>query len=153
MSVSYQKLWRQLTGFMVLILSATALLETAWAQPPTEIQTGRYITVDSRIPKNQQDLLSPMIQIHFLSDIKTIGDAIHEVLRYSGYSLVETQQQSQDLQNTLQKPLPLVQRDLGPMPLKQSLTILIGPAFHLIVDPLNRTVNFQLNTNFQVIAN
>lgn len=152
MSFSYQKCWRPLTGLMVLILLATALLETAWAQPATAIQTGRYLTVDSRVPKDQEDLLSPLVQIHFLSDIKTVGDAVHEVLRYSGYSLVETKQQSQDLQNTLQKPLPLVQRDLGPMPLRQSLTVLVGSAFHLMVDPLNRTVNFQLNTNFQLIT-
>lgn len=146
MSVSYQKLWRQFAGFMVLFLSAMMFLKTTCAQSSTEIQTGRYLTVDSRVPKDQEDLLSPVMQMHFLSDIKTVGDAIQEVLRYSGYSLVETPQRSQDLQNTLQKPLPLVQRDLGPMSLRQGLTILIGPAFELIVDLLNRTVNFQLST-------
>lgn len=152
MNVYYQKLIRQFSFLIIFILSFIVLVEKASAQPSTTIQTGRYGTVDNGIPKDQWDLLSPMIQIHFLPDVKTIGDAIQEILRYSGYSLVETQQQSQDLQNTLQKILPLVQRDIGPMPLRQSLKILIGPAFHLLVDPLNRTINFQLNTNLQLMA-
>lgn len=135
MNVSKQRVWRQWACFMMLMLSVITLSETVWAKPSPLVQTGRYLTVDSTVPLEQKDLLSPLIQIHFLSDVKTVGDAIQEVLRYSGYSLVETSQQSQDLQNTLQKPLPLVQRDLGPMSLKQSLRVLIGPAFHLMVDP------------------
>ncbi len=152
MNVSKQRLWRQWVCFTVLILSVITLSETVWAKTSSLVPAGRYLTVDSTIPVEQKDLLSPIIHIHFLSDVKTVGDAIQEVLRYSGYSLVETPQQSQDLQNTLQKPLPLVQRDLGPVPLKQILRVLIGPAFHLIVDPLNRTVNFQLNPHFELIT-
>ncbi len=152
MNVSYQRSWRQWAFLTVLVLSVITLSETVLAKNSPLVPTGRYLTVDSTVPVEQKDLLSPMIQIHFLSDVKTVGDAIEEVLRYSGYSLVETPQQSQDLQKTLQKPLPLIQRDLGPISLRKSLRVLIGPAFHLIVDPLNRTVNFQLNTNFQLIT-
>jgi conjugative transfer region protein (TIGR03748 family) len=152
MNVSYQRSRLQWVYWIVLMLSVITLSETVWAKTSPLVQTGRYLTVDSAVPVEQKDLLSPMIQIHFLSDVRTVGDAIEEVLRYSGYSLVETPQQSQDLQNTLQKPLPLIQRDLGPIPLRQSLRVLIGPAFHLIVDPLNRTINFQLNPNFQLIT-
>src|SRR5262249_45398770 len=103
MNVSKQRLWRQWACFTVLMLSVIMLSETVWAKPSPLVQTGRYLTVDSTLPVEQKDLLSPLIQIHFLSDVKTVGDAIQEVLRYSGYSLVETPQQSQDLQNTLQK--------------------------------------------------
>ena len=97
------------------------------------------------------DLLSPIIQVHFISEIKTIGDAVNHLLRYSGYALVESKQQSPDLKNTLRKPLPLVDRDLGPIALKQALELLVGSAFDLTIDPLNRTINFQVKTEFKSI--
>lgn len=153
MIVSYQTLKNRLVFFTVLVLPAILLSETAWAKNSTLIPMGGYLTMDSTVPMEQKDLLSSIIQIHFLSDVKTVGEAVQEVLRYSGYALVEPLQQNQGLRNTLQKPLPLVQRDLGPMSLRQSLTVLIGPAFHLVVDPLNRTVNFQLNTNLLLTIN
>lgn len=74
---------------------------------------------------------------------------MNDILRYSGYTLIESHQQSTDLQNTLKKPLPLVDRDLGPMSLRQALTVLAGPAFTLSVDPLHRTINFPLKPEFE----
>lgn len=139
----YKPVWKVICFGATTVLAST-LLSTAWAQSTGLIQTGRYLTVDSRqMQAEQLDLLSPVVQVHFLSDIQTVNDAITDVLRYSGYALIETHQQSSDLQNTLQKPLPFMHRDLGPLSLRQVLTLLIGPAFHLIVDPLHRTVNFQ----------
>ncbi len=137
-------------GAVISLVSVFSL--TALAQSDKLIQTGRYLTVNNQIQVEQLDLLSPIIQVHFLSDIKTVEDAITDVLHYSGYALVETSQQTRDLQNTLKKPLPLIQRDIGPLSLRQVLTLLIGPAFHLIVDPLNRTVDFQLKSQFAAIT-
>jgi conjugative transfer region protein (TIGR03748 family) len=136
-------------GAVISLISVFSL--TASAKSDKLIQTGQYLTVNNQIPAEQFDLLSPIIQVHFLSDIKTVGDAITDVLRYSGYALVETRQQTRDLQNTLKKPLPIMQRDLGPLSLRQVLTLLIGPAFHLIVDPLNRVVDFQTKSQFTAI--
>src|SRR5438876_154036 len=117
-----KKLWKPFClGVAVTLVSA--LSSVAWAQSTRLIQTGRYLTVDNQPQTAQIDLLSPIIQVHFLSEIKTVGDAIIDVLRFSGYALVETKQQSHDLQDTLKKSLPLVDRNLGPMPLRQALTI------------------------------
>ena len=146
-----KKLWKPICVGMAVTLIST-LTSVSWAQTSPLIQTGRYLTINNQIPTEQLDLLSPIIQVHFLSDIKTVGDAISDVLRYSGYALVETSQQTRDLQNTLKKPLPFMQRDLGPLSLRQVLTLLIGPAFHLIVDPLNRTVDFQTKSQFANIT-
>lgn len=146
-----KNLWKPIcAGISVMLIFA--LTSVSWAQTSRLIQTGRYLTVNNQITVEQLDLLSPIIQVHFLSDIKTIGDAITDVLQYSGYALVETSQQTHDLQNTLKKPLPFMQRDLGPLSLRQVLTLLIGPAFHLMVDPLNRTVDFQLKSQFATIT-
>lgn len=123
----------------------------SWAQSADFIQAGQYQTISTQPQSEQVDLLSPIIQVHFLSGIKTIGDAVNHLLRYSGYALVESKQQSPDLKNTLKKPLPLVDRDLGPIELKQALELLVGPAFDLTIDPLSRTINFQVKTKFEPI--
>lgn len=136
-------------GAVVILGSAFSTI--SWAQSADFIQAGRYQTISTQPQPEQIDLLSPIIQVHFLSEIKTIGDAVNHLLRYSGYALVESKQQSSDLKNTLKKPLPLVDRDLGPIALKQALELLVGPAFDLTIDPLNRTINFQVKTEFEPI--
>ncbi len=148
MKIKNKKMRLKLACWGIVFTSLFAAFSAASAQPLELIQTGRYLTINSQPKSEQADLLSPIIQVHFLSDVKTVGDAIHHLLRYSGYSLVESKQQSPDLQNTLQKPLPLVDRDLGPVSLRQALGLLIGPAFDLVADPLNRTINFQLKLKF-----
>jgi len=111
-------------------------------------QVSRYMTVTNKPLSSQRDLLSQTIQIRFQQSVQNIGDAINHLLRYSGYSLVMENQRGGALKNTLQKPLPLVDRELGPMSLKDALIILAGPAFTLVEDPLNREVDFHLKTSF-----
>jgi type IV pili sensor histidine kinase/response regulator len=96
----------------------------------------------------QRDLLSQTIQIHFPTNINTIGTSITYLLRDSSYSLVAENQMTSALKNTLQKRLPLVDRTLGPITLREALTVLAGPAFILVEDPLNREVDFHLKPNF-----
>ena len=78
-----------------------------------------------------------------------MGDAISEVLRYTGYSLVDNLKQIKELQETLKKPLPFIQRNFGPLPLRQILNLLIGSPYILRIDPLNRSIDFELKTEFQ----
>lgn len=138
-------------SFGAMIISFSGWSSITLAQSIESVQVSRYQTISTQAQSEQVDLLSPVIQVHFLSEIKTIGDAVNHLLRYSGYALVDNKQQSQDLKNTLKKPLPLVDRDLGPVALRQALALLIGPAFDLVIDPLNRTINFQLKTEFSPI--
>ena len=141
-----KKLLKPFFGTAAILILVTS--SVTWAQSTDLIQTSRYQTVSHQLKTEQVDLLSPIIQVNFLSEVKTVGDAINHLLRYSGYSLIESKQQNQDLKNTLKKPLPLVDRDLGPVSLQQALELLIGQAFDLDVDPLNRTINFQLRAEF-----
>src|SRR5262245_56876816 len=109
--------------------------------------TGRYLTVTNQPLPEQQDLLSQILQVRFPVEVQTVGDAMHYLLRYSGYSLIHETDQSAALKNTLKKPLPLIDRNFGPMSLKDALITLVGPAFTLVQDPLNREVNFTLKPN------
>ena len=47
------------------------------------------------------------------------------------------------------KPLPVVDRDLSYMTLKQALLTLVEPAFYLEVDPLHRLINFEVKPSYQ----
>lgn len=128
-----------------LILTLSILTATTYA---ANTSLGRYLTVENKASKTQIDLLSQIIAVQFPAAVLTIGDAMSYLLRYSGYSLVAEQQQSAALKNTLKKPLPLIDHHFGPMPLKEALATLAGPAFTLIHDPLNREVNFQLRPQY-----
>lgn len=151
MPVLKNKQYYQPLCLAAAMLGMTVSSSVALAQSVSLTQVSRYQTIKNQPLSAQADLLSPIIQVHFFSNIKTIGDAINDILRYSGYALIESRQQSSDLQNMLKKPLPLVDRDLGPMPLRQALTVLAGSAFNLSVDPLHRTINFQVKREFERI--
>lgn len=137
MNISFKKI-----SILLLILSVSNI--TLASDTNT---VGRYLSVSNKPLHEQQDLLSQIFQVHFPKEVQTIGDAMQYLLRYSGYSLVAETNQSAALKNTLKKPLPLVDRNFGPMSLKDGLSTLAGPAFILMQDPLNREVNFKLKSN------
>lgn len=146
-SCSMKRLLRA-NGWVIAAFFAI-VVQPASAQQDNEISIGRYLTVSTQPAIEQSDVLSATVHVHFSAEVKTVGDAMMDFLRLSGYSLVEGSQQAPDLQNTLSKPLPLVHRELGPMPLREALKLLAGSAFDLTIDPLNRTINFQVKTEFQ----
>lgn len=111
-------------------------------------QVGRYVTVENKPKASQTDLLAQTIQVRFPQAVQTVGDAMSYVLRLSGYSLTPTNRMSQPLKTLLSKTLPAVDRDFGPMSLKDALSTLAGPAFYLVQDPLNRLVDFRVKRQF-----
>jgi conjugative transfer region protein (TIGR03748 family) len=111
-------------------------------------QVGRYLTVSHKTNSSQMHLLSQSIQVRFPKNVQTIGDAINYLLRFSGYSLVAIGQMNSALKTTISKPLPVIDRELGPISLKNGLVTLVGPAFYIKEDPINRLVDFRLKPAF-----
>jgi conjugative transfer region protein (TIGR03748 family) len=112
-------------------------------------QVSRYLTISNKPKFSQLNLLSQPIQIRFTQNIKTIGDAMNYLLRFSGYSLIADTQMSAALKITLSKPLPIIDRELGPMTLRDALITLSGPAFSLAQNPVYRVVDFKLKPEYQ----
>ena len=112
-------------------------------------QIGRYLTITNKPKFSQTNLLSQSIHVRFTQNIQTIGDAMNYLLRFSGYTLIPETQMSLALKITLSKPLPIIDRELGPVTLCDGLTTLSGPAFYLTQDPINRTINFELKPEYQ----
>ena len=90
-------------------------------------------------------------KIHFPQEIQTIGQAVEWWLRFSGFSLVSKEKQPESVQMVMHQALPQVDRNLGPLTIKDGLEILVGQSsFMLVEDPLLRQVNFRLKPGVKV---
>lgn len=116
-------------------------------------QINRYATVENKPLSAQINPLLAVQQVHFSQAIKTVGQAMAYWLRYSGFSLASTDKQSQSLQAVMRQPLPQIDRNLGPLTVKDGLEVLAGQqVFTLTQDPLLREVNFKLKPAFVSIV-
>lgn len=131
----------------IALLTATACS----AQAANITQINRYATVDNKPLRAQVNPLQAVQQVHFPQSVQTVGQAITYWLQYSGYSLVKVEKQPLSLQAVMQQRLPQIDRNLGPLTIKDGLEVLAGQeVFTLTQDPLLREVNFKLKPAFAV---
>ena len=136
------------TARQSLVSPAATPMETAAVSNVSNV--GRYITAVDVARPDQVNPLLTVATFKFSPSVQTIGDAINQVLQYSGYALVPSQDQSAAVEQTLAKPLPYSVRTLGPLQIKDALTVLMGQdVFILVIDPLHRLVNFDLNPDIK----
>lgn len=124
-------------------------LSAAYAEAANVTHINRYATVDNKPLSAQINPLLAVQQVHFSQDIKTVGEAMAYWLQYSGFSLAPNDKQPQSLRTVMQRPLPQIDRNLGPLTVKDGMEVLAGQqVFTLTHDPLLREVNFKLNLAF-----
>ena len=123
----------------------TLSLSTLSVQAADITQVNRYATVANKPLAAQINPLLAIQQIHFPQEVQTIGQAVEWWLKFSGFSLVSKEKQSESLQTVMRQALPQIDRNLGPLTVKDGLEVLVGQqSFMLIEDPLLRHVNFKL---------
>lgn len=105
-------------------------------------RTDRYTLVSMEPTTDQSNPLSAITSVSLGREVTTVGGAINELLKGSGYRW-QSQDQSEQMLNQL--PLPAVVRHLGPIRLKDALQVLAGEAWLLRVDNLNRVIWFEVN--------
>ena len=110
----------------------------------SEVQVGRYQSVRMRPDEIQVDLLSVVITRKLPEHVNTVGQAVASLLDGSGYRLLSAKLAESYRSHLFAMPLPQVQRQLGPLSLRQALELLGGPAFRLVIDPTYRLVSFEL---------
>ena len=110
----------------------------------SEVQVGRYQSVMLEPTDEQIDLLSHIVDIEMPEQINTVGQAISHILDGSGYRLLSPKLAESYRSHLFAMPLPDVQRQLGPLSLRQALELLGGPAFRLVIEPTYRLASFEL---------
>ena len=106
-------------------------------------QIDRYSVMVVGPTAGQLDLLAVTSAVIIPSDIDTIGDALRWLLRDSGYRLASEPVLTIDAQKMLELPLPSVHRRFEPMALKSVVALIVGPAFHIVQDPVHRLIAFE----------
>lgn len=113
--------------------------------------TGQFLTTVNSPVTAQQDLLKQTFQVRFPIQVITVGDAMSYLLQTTGYTLVNSKQQYPFAFDMMNRPLPNVDRDFGPLTVEQGLQTLAGEHFQFIIDPINRLVAFRLKPQFSAI--
>lgn len=112
-------------------------------------QVGRYSSISNVATPAQENPLLALSQFKFGARVKTVGQALWQVLLDTGYSLVPKKQLPESAREVLAKPLPVTQRELGPISIGNALRTLMGDqVFTLVVDPVHRLVTFKLKSKF-----
>jgi conjugative transfer region protein (TIGR03748 family) len=126
--------------YLILLLSIGIPVLT-FSDDTRSAHTDRYTKV-SLDPRPEQ--LSPMlavVSIQFSENVKTVGDAIFELLAGSGYRWDINAPENRRLMDL---PLPIVSRELGPIRLHDALITLAGQSWSLKVDELTRVIHFDV---------
>lgn len=103
----------------------------------------RFSSVSLAPTQAERDPLAAVAQFKFGTQVKTVGQAINQVLQDTGFQLVPRQALSKTIRLVLQKLLPITQRELGPFTVRTALQTLIGPrVFDTKVNWVTRQVSF-----------
>ncbi|EAP7712438.1 hypothetical protein H0C27_002751 [Salmonella enterica] len=114
-----------------------------YQRSPEVTRSGRYTLVSVKNADAQREPLNQLIDITMPGQlVNSVGDGFRYLLFQSGYSLCG--RYGADFAELLKRPLPAVQRKIGPMRLSEALQVVAGPAWRMSVDEVNREVCFVL---------
>ncbi|EAR1733317.1 hypothetical protein EHN41_06660 [Salmonella enterica] len=114
-----------------------------YQRSPEVTRSGRYTLVSVKSADAQREPLNQLIDITMPGQlVNSVGDGFRYLLFQSGYSLCG--RYGTDFAELLKRPLPAVQRKIGPMRLSEALQVVAGPAWRMSVDEVNREVCFVL---------
>lgn len=122
-----------------------------YQRSPEVTRSGRYTLVNVKSADAQREPLNQLIDITMPGQlVNTVGDGFRYLLFQSGYALCG--RYGADFAELLNRPLPAVQRKIGPMRLSEALQVVAGPAWRMSVDEVNREVCFVLRDAYQAQA-
>ncbi len=140
---------------LLALLFALSLSGTGYAHSTSgeteRYRVGRYASVDSTAPLIQRDLLSAPVDVTFPEPVKTVGQALTFLLKDSGYSLASLEASDPAMGSLLALPLPRAHRQFRRVSLRSALKALAGPAWILVVDPVNRLISFDLSEQYRTV--
>ena len=148
--MQYNRITRALPT-LALVITCMAPLAT-WSANDEVQQVARYSTI-APVPRAAQvDPLDAVVTIVFPEQLTTVDEALHYVLRRSGYRLASAKATDPAASVIANQPLPEVHRRLGPITVARALGTLAGPAWTMVVDPVHRLVSFELAQEYVAIG-
>jgi conjugative transfer region protein (TIGR03748 family) len=128
--------------------ASSAPAASAETRAPQRITQGRYTRVSTEPLPEQHDLLAQIIDIRTPTSLNpTVGEALQHLLQRTGYSLCA---EPSDGPTLYRHALPAAHYQLGPLPLKQALQLLGGPAWQLTIDDRERLVCFNARADLDM---
>jgi FimV-like protein len=123
----------------------------------SRILESRYLSVQVGPEDAQTDLLQSIIDIRVPEQITTVGEALDYLLRPYGFQLddsheVDEQPEVDEQYLLLVLTLPEPHRNLGSMTLMDALATLGGKSFRPLINPVKRSVRYQLREGFGQFA-
>ncbi len=113
-------------------------------------QVGLYSSVANTATPAQQDPLMAISEFNFGPHVRTVREAVEQVLQDTGYVLAEDYELEYQVKEVLRKPLPITQRQLGPISVINALkTLMDQRVFNLNINPIDRSVSFKLKPAFK----
>lgn len=136
---------------LALVLAGAAPL-AAWSDGSEALQVARYSTI-APVPRAAQiNPLDAVVTVVFPEQLTTVDEALHYVLRRSGYRMASAEATDPAASVLARQPLPDVHRKLGPITVERALGTLAGPAWSMVVDPVHRLVSFELAQEYTAIG-
>jgi len=115
----------------------------------SSILESRYLSAQVGPENAQIDLLQSIVDIRVPEQITKVGEALDYLLRPYGFQLdapheVDEQPEADEQYLLLVLTLPEPHRNLGSMTLMDALTTLGGKSFRPLINPVKRSVRYQL---------
>lgn len=132
--------------FLVASLFLTLFSTIAYSENNIQhtVKTNRYTHTDTTPETSQENLLSVVVTTQFPTTVKTIGEALKFILPQSGYRLDETDKVGDSQYYLYELLLPETQRTFDTVTLRSILEVLGNESYTLNVNPVKRTISYQL---------
>ena len=137
---------------LLLVIALLTFLVAGLVRAQALVQTGRYTAVEAMPTEAQRDPLRSITTFEFPADIKTVGEAVQQVLAGAGYAMTDVLYWDFEVFALLEYPLPDAQRTLGPLTVLDTLKVLVGPSFVVVIDPVHRKVAFELDEDLRALG-
>jgi conjugative transfer region protein (TIGR03748 family) len=131
-------------GLLIVCYSLSALSD-AEKQTSFRTPTDRYTLVNTSALPEQQEPLNAFVHIIMGKEVLTVGQAIQEVLKGSGYRWVPMG----DDKLLMGLSLPAIVRDMGPIRVGDAARTLAGNSWIMRTDSLNRVIQFEIDQRKQ----
>jgi type IV pili sensor histidine kinase/response regulator len=111
------------------------------------VSESRYVSVRVGAMPDQQDLLESIVDIQVPEYAHNIGQALEYLLAPFGFRLDDMPEEGEQFLLFV-LPLPEPHRQLGPLTLMDAVTTLGAPGFQPLINPVKRTIGYQLRDGF-----